>query len=160
MWNVLARQLAQALAREAQVDCSKGPPRDIHDRTRQRLVQGCVSVTETGNSGAVTQSLPEGASKCQAAVLGGVVIIDLKIPLAAKLEVESAVADESAEQVVEKTDPGLDVRRAFSVQLERDVDFGLVGLAVDRGFAGTYVSSSKGGLSSWTELHGQIVIVD
>jgi hypothetical protein len=89
-----------------------------------------------------------------------VVIIDLKIPLAAKLEVESAVADESAEQVVEKTDPGLDVRRAFSVQLERDVDFGLVGLAVDRGFAGTHVSFSKGGLSSWTELHGQIVIVD
>ena len=44
----------------------------------------------------------------------GVVVVDLKIPLAAKLEVESAVADESVEQVVEKADARLDIRRACS----------------------------------------------
>ena len=146
MWNVLARQLTQALAGEAQVDSSEGPPGDVHDRTRERLVQGCIRVTEACDSDSVAERLLEGAPQCQAAVLRCVVVVDLKVPLAAKLEVESAVTDESAEQVVEKTDAGSHVRRAFSVQLEREADFGLVGLAIDRGFSGTHVSFSEGGL--------------
>ena len=70
-----------------------------------------------------------------AGVLGGVVKIDMEVALRAHLEVDQRMTRQLFEHVIEKTDPGVDVVFAVTVEIERDEDIGLLGLALDSGGA-------------------------
>ncbi len=57
-------------------------------------------------------------------------------PVARTVEVETAVAGEQVEHVIEEPDPGVPRARAVSVERQADADLGLAGPAVDLGGAG------------------------
>ena len=68
-------------------------------------------------------------------VLDGVVVVDMPIALGADGHVDEGMARELIEHVVEKADAGRNVRLARTVEIDRDLDRGLVGLARNDAFA-------------------------
>src|SRR5262249_56404226 len=68
-------------------------------------------------------------------VLGGVVMIDVQVALGLDREVDARMARQKLEHVVEEADPGRDRRNAGPVEIDRDLDVGLLGAASDRTFA-------------------------
>ena len=81
--------------------------------------------------GAVAERLVERLAEREAGVLDGVVRARLEVALHAHVEVERAVARHGVEQVVEEADAGLALARARAVEVERQLDVGLAGGAVD-----------------------------
>ena len=68
-------------------------------------------------------------------ILGGVVVIDVQVALGLDREVDAGMARQEFEHVVEKADAGRDRRNAGPVEVDRDLDVGLLGAAPDRAFA-------------------------
>src|SRR5262249_36303207 len=77
------------------------------------------------------QRLPER----DADVLGGVVVIDVQVAFGLDREVDAGMARQKLEHVVEEADPGRDRRNAGAVEIDCDLDVGLLGAAPDRAFA-------------------------
>lgn len=72
----LRAQLAEPLALEAKVDDAVRPVREVDDGAGERLVERCVGVAEAGETGGCAECLGEGAAEGDAAVFGGVVVVD------------------------------------------------------------------------------------
>ena len=62
-------------------------------------------------------------------------IVDVQVALGLDREVDQAVAGDLVEHVVEEADAGGDLGRAGAVEVDVDLDRGLLGLALDRGAA-------------------------
>src|SRR5439155_16312088 len=77
----------------------------------------------------IAEGFREGAADSNAGVLDGVVGVDMEVAGGIEREVEDAVAAELVEEVVEHADAGPDVRDAAAIEVKRDVDRGLAGLA-------------------------------
>ena len=117
------------------MDLGPGAAGQVADRAGEGLVQGGVRVPEAFDAGAVAQGLVERRAQHEGAVLRGVVVVDLQVSLAGEFEVEAGVAREGIEHVIEEADPGGDLARARTVQVEDGADAGLLGLAADGGGA-------------------------
>ena len=133
--DVLARQLAQRLAREAEIDDRAGAPGEVDHRARQRLVERRERRAEAGDAAPRAQRLIERLAERQRAVLDRVVVVDLEVAGAGEPEIEPGVPGERAQHVVEKADAALDLALAAAVEGELDRDPGLEGLAGDLGLA-------------------------
>ena len=81
----------------------------------------------------VAEGLRERAAEGDADVLDGVVVVDVEVAGGAGREVDERVAGELVEHVVEEADAGLVVVPAGAVEVERDRERGLGGLAGDLG---------------------------
>src|SRR5262249_13968710 len=106
-----------------------GAPGQIDHRARQRLVQREVEAAGAGDALPITQGLVDGVPERDPGVLDGVVLVDLQIALAADLGVEGAVPGERVQHVIEEGDAGRDLRVTAAVQVDRDLDLGLLRLA-------------------------------
>ena len=108
-----------------------GRPEMSMRRGGARLVHGHDRVAEAADAGAVAERLVERLAERDAGVLDGVVRAGLEVALDLHVEVEQAVASHSVEQMVEEPDAGRALTRARAVQVERQLDVGLAGGAMD-----------------------------
>ena len=68
-------------------------------------------------------------------ILGRVVIIDMEIALGLDRDVDERMAGQQVEHMIEEANAGRDVGHAGAVEIDRDLDLGLLGLALDGGLA-------------------------
>ena len=83
----------------------------------------------------VAERLLHRLAERDADVLGGVVVVDMQVALGLDREVDARMARQQVEHVVEEADAGRDRRRAGAVEIDLDLDVGLLGLALDRALA-------------------------
>src|SRR5262249_7559149 len=100
----------------------------------QGLIHGHKKVTGAHDSPFIAQRVAKGFAQCDADVLYGVVLIDVEITLGLDLEVESAVTGEQFQHVVQKTYSGLHLIAAAAFDGQSDLNVGLCGRAMERGF--------------------------
>src|SRR5258705_8274675 len=119
MSDVLAREPANSLPAQAERDVGERPAGEIHDRSRQRVVERRERPSEPVYTAPLSQGPIERFSQCQGAILSRVVIVHLQIAFAGQRQVEARVAAERVQQVVEEADAGLHIRLAGAVEIER-----------------------------------------
>ena len=132
MRHVLAGELAQHLAHQAEVDDRARPAGQIDHGARQRLVERGMGRAEAGDAATLAERPVERLAERQRAVLDRVVVVDLEVALAGGAD-RSGHAWQGGQHVVEKADAGLDLGAAGAVEVERHRDGGLAGLAADLG---------------------------
>lgn len=125
----LGAQLAEPLALEAQVDDAVGTVGEIDNGAGEGLVEGSVGGTEAGEAGGGAEGLGEGVAQSDAAVLGGVVVVDcelfvstrramngvmdlgprtMEITLAVQSQTPAGVLGQGVEHVIEEANAGVD----------------------------------------------------
>ncbi len=109
MLHVLARELAEGLAFQAQVHVGKGSARYVHYRPSQGLVEGGVGVAESSDAASLPKGVRECAAEGDGAIFGGVMIVHLQIAGALHGEFEPAVSGQGGQQVVEEADARVDL---------------------------------------------------
>ena len=129
MADVFTGQAAEGLARKTELDIGVGPPRQVDDGARQGFIQGRVGRTEAGDSRPLAERLIDRRAEGQGAILGGVMIVDMEVALAAQGEVEAGVLGQGGQQVVEETDAGGDLGDAGAVEVKLERYIGFLGLA-------------------------------
>lgn len=72
----LAAEITELLALEAQVDDGVGPVGEIDDGAGEGLVERGVGIAEAGDAGEGAEGLGEGCADGDAAVFGGVVVVN------------------------------------------------------------------------------------
>lgn len=72
----LAAEIAELLALEAQVDDGVGPVGEVDDGAGEGLVEGGVGIAEAGDAGEGAEGLGKGGADGDAAVFGGVVVVN------------------------------------------------------------------------------------
>ena len=77
-------------------------------------------------------------------VLGGVVVVDVQIALGLDRNVDARVPRQEVEHVVEEADAGCNVRDTLAVEIDRDLDVGLLGGALDRALAAAFARFCRG----------------
>ena len=65
-------------------------------------------------------------------ILGGVVVVDVQVALGLHGEIDAGMPRQQVQHVVEEADSGGDGGRAGAVEIDRDLDVGLLGGALDR----------------------------
>ena len=110
---------------------------------RQRLVHRHMHVGIAGDALHVAERLLDRLAERDADVLGGVVVVDVQVALGLDGQVDAGMARQQVEHVVEEADAGRDRRRAGAVEIDRDLDVGFLGGALDRTFAHERVSSRR-----------------
>ena len=73
-------------------------------------------------------------------ILDRMVVVDMQVARGADLQVDQRMARDLVEHMIEKADAGLDIGDAGAVERDADGNFGLFGLARDRGAAHRSVS--------------------
>ena len=91
----------------------------------------------------VAQCLLHRLAERDADVLGGVVMIDMKIALGLDGQVDAGMARQQVEHMVEEADSGRNRRRTGPVEIDRDLDVGFLGGTLDRTLAHEWVSSPQ-----------------
>ena len=99
----------------------------------QRLVQGHVGRAGPDQPGLVPQRLRERFAQGNAAILNGVVLVNVQVANSANLKVEHAVLRDVAQHVVEKPDTGLRHELPRPIEVQDDLDARLGGLARNGG---------------------------
>lgn len=121
-----------------------GATAEIDDGAGQGFVHGQVGLAGEGIAGVETgaiaadasfiaQGLEERLAQGDAAVLDGMVGIDLQVAFAAEGQVHGGMAGEEGEHVIEEGDPGVDTGVAATVDEEVDTDSGFLGDPVNAG---------------------------
>lgn len=104
MRDHLRRQIADLLAREAQINYRVGSVAEIDDGPGQSLVERGVATAEADQAGAGAEGFVEGGSQGEKDVFGGVVVVDEEIAGGADGERPAGVLGEGVEHVIEEAD--------------------------------------------------------
>ncbi len=75
---------------------------------------------------------------------GGVVVVDVQVALGLDRDVDARVTAREIEHVVEEADAGRDVGDTLAVEIDRDLDVGLLGGALDRALAAAFADFAGG----------------
>src|SRR6478672_3249393 len=132
---------ADLVAPELGLEHQERPAGNIERDAGQRLVHGHVNVGITGDALHVAQRLLHRLAERDADVLGGVVVIDVEIALGLDGQIDTRMARQQVEHVVEEADSGRNRRRTGPVEVDCNLDVGFLGGALDRTFAHERVSS-------------------
>src|SRR5262245_28821004 len=143
----LGVHFADLRAGELDLPHQEGPARYVERDPGQRLVHWQIGRAIAGDARLVAERLGHRLAERDARILGGVVVVDMQVALGLQRDVDQRVARELLDHVIEETDPGLDVIRTRTVEIDGCGDRRLLGLAVDRGLAGraVFVSLLHGG---------------
>lgn len=118
MSNQLGRQVADLLTSEIGIKMKKKAAREIHDGAGKRLVHRNVGRTIPSNECFVGQCLTNGLAQGDPHILHRVVLINVQIAFAPHLEVESTMAREQIEHVIEEANPCCHFVFALAVEAE------------------------------------------
>jgi hypothetical protein len=88
-------------------------------------------MTKPANALETVQRLGHGLAQYDADILDRMVKINMQIALGLDAQVKAAVPGKGIEHMVEKPDPGRDLGLASAIQINRDLDLGLLGFAKD-----------------------------
>jgi hypothetical protein len=92
------------------------PPADIHGHQRQRLVHGHDGVAHAGD----------------AHIFHRVVLIDVQVAAGVHGQIETGVAGQGDQHMIQKADAGVDLGRTAPVKIQADFDLSLARLAANR----------------------------
>src|SRR6266550_4387380 len=120
--DVLAREAADRLPAQTECHVRVRPTREIHHGACQRLVERSVRPTEPVDAPPLPQGPIDRLTQRQRAVFGAVVVVDLEVSLAGERQIESGVAAQRLEQMVEKPEARLHVGFPRALEGERDGD--------------------------------------
>ena len=120
---------ADLVAPELRLEHQERPAGHVDRDARQRLVHRQVHVGIAGDALHVAERLLHRLAERDADILGGVVVVDMQVALGLDRDVDARMARQQVEHVVEKADAGRDRRRAGAVEVDRDLDVGLLGCA-------------------------------
>ncbi len=84
-----------------------------------------------GHALLVADGLGEGLAEGDADVLDGVVVIDVQVALAFDIQVDQPVTGDLVEHVLEKGHADGESRLAGAIQIDRGLDLGFQGIALD-----------------------------
>src|SRR5437667_884268 len=84
-----------------------------------------------GDAGHGAERLLHGLSERDPDVLGGVMVIDMEVAIRLHRNVDARMPGQQIEHMVEKADPGRNHGYARAVEVYRNLDVGLLGLALD-----------------------------
>src|SRR5947207_3412240 len=135
---------ADLVAAERGVEHQEGPSRYVDGDAGQRLVHRHVHVRIARDALHVAERLLDRLAERDANVLGGVVVVDMQIALGLHRNVDTRVPRQEIEHVVEEADAGRDVGDALAVEIDRDLDVGLLGGALDRALAAAFARLCRG----------------
>ena len=88
-----------------------------------------------GDAGHGAERLLHGLAERDADILGGVVVVDMQIAIRLDRDVDAGMPGQQIEHMVEEADAGRNVGHAGAVEVYRNLDIGLLGLALDGGAA-------------------------
>ena len=128
-------ELTDLVARKLHLEHQHRPPRNVDHDPRQRLVHRHVDRGIAGDAGHGAERLLHRLPERDADILGGVVVVDMKVADRLHRQVDAGMPGQQVEHMVEKADPGRDVGYAGPVEVHRHLDVGLFGLALDGGAA-------------------------
>src|SRR5438094_2053731 len=120
--DVLAREAADRLPAQTECHVRVRATREIHHGACQRLVEWSVRPTEPVDAPPLPQGPIDRLTQRERAVFGAVVVVDLEVSLAGERQIESGVAGQRVEQMVEEADARLHVGLPRTLEGERDRD--------------------------------------
>ena len=91
MGNHLGIQVSKIVPSEFSVEDKIRPARTVKYRPQQSFIHRDVGMAITSNSLFFTQGFLQGLAECNSNVFGGVMTVDVKVPLAGNLEVNEPV---------------------------------------------------------------------
>src|SRR5205807_8034922 len=145
------RQRFPELVEHLRLDCAdaaaqryvveeEGPAAQIDHDPRQRLVERCVSERETCDAIAVAERLRERLAHDDACGLDQVMRVRVKVACAAELEVETAVARDLLQHVVEEWKPSRHVSAPAPIEVDPGLELRLLALPGHLAFPATQVA--------------------
>ena len=130
MRHHLGRQFAHALARKAAIEHETGATGKIEPRIRRAFVHR-QRETVAGDAALVAECPPERLADRQAAVLDGVVFVDVGVALATQPQGETTMLAELFQHVVEEPDAGGNFGVIATVEVDANRNAGLSRHALD-----------------------------
>src|SRR6185312_14942649 len=126
---------ADLVAHELGVEHQIRPAGYVDGNAGQRLVHRHVHVGVAGDALHVAERLLHRLAERDADVLGRVVMVDVQVALGLDRDVDARMPRQEVEHVVEETDTSTYVRTALSLEIDRYLDLGFLGLAFHGAFA-------------------------
>src|SRR5690606_36971946 len=120
----------------------EGPTGDVERCARKSAVHGQVAGGVAADALLVADGLADRLAESNADIFHRVVEIDVQVALAGDIHVDERVARKLIEHVIEEADAGRHFMRAGAIEIDRDGNLGLVGLA------------GNGGGAHWKSLRG------
>lgn len=108
MHHHLRAEIADLLAREAEVDHRVRPVRQVNHRPAERLVERGVAAAEAHDRLAVAEASVEGRAERQEYVFGRVVVVDHQVAARADRQRPARVLGQRVQHVVQKADAGVE----------------------------------------------------
>ena len=129
MLEQLGVHLAQPFLGETHVPHQPRAARDIQHHPRQRFVHRRVRFAVAADPGLVAERLGDALADRDRRILGGVVLVDMQVADDAAGNVDQRMARELLDHVVEKADPGRDLKGPGAIEVHLDGNVGFMGLA-------------------------------
>ena len=117
--------------REIRAEHEVGPPAKIDRGFRQGLVHRKDRVTETRQSLRAAHGLKKGLPKTDPDIFHCMVGVDFEVAFRFHAHIEAPVFREVGEHVIEKPDARRDFRLAAAIEIDGDLDSGLLRLTND-----------------------------
>jgi len=117
--------------REGNVEYRRRPTAEVDGDRGEGFIHRQREVAVTADAATVAEGLANGLTEGPTNVLDGVVAVDVEIPLAADRQIDERMPGEEGEHVVEEPETGGDVGNTRAVEVGREDDRGLGGLAGD-----------------------------
>src|SRR6476620_11510498 len=108
-----------------------GAPRDVDRDAGERLVHGQIGKAVAGDALLVAKRLRYRLAEHYAAILGGMVLIDMQVAFGLQEDVDHRMPRELLDHVIEEADAGLDRIGAAAVEVDSRGNVGLLGAALD-----------------------------
>src|SRR4030095_132749 len=136
MFGELHREVSDSLPLCVDLVNQIKAPRQIHNRSTQRLIHRDEAHAVASDPSLVAQSLEERLPEAYCHVLDRVVIVYLQIAFAFNLEIKQPVSREQVEHVIEKGYSGVDATGSRPIKSQLNSDVCLFCLTGDLRFAG------------------------
>ena len=106
--------------------------RDVHGAEDEGFVHGQIEAAVPVDAPHIAQRLGERLPQRDAHILGGVVIIHLHVTVAGKHQIKAPVPRKQLQHMIQKAAAGVHLIPACTVEVQGQLDLGLVGVAFQR----------------------------
>src|SRR5208283_4738198 len=126
-------EIAHQTGADLGIDDSCAATAEIDGDHAESFVHRHHEISRAHDAALAAQRLGEGLAERNAGVLHGVMLVHVQIAVRLQLQVESAVARNQLQHMVEKTDSAADLGATVAFNRHRNADVGFFGLAMNAG---------------------------